>query len=257
MKMGVVTLFPSAFDYILEPERSGLVGKATSKEISIYVEDLRTHGLGKHKIVDDSPYGGGDGMVLKPEPLALAFKSLSEKMSVPLDKIKKIFLDPKGDLWTQKRADKIMADMRSDTEEKPKAIILLCGRYAGVDERFIESYIDERVSLGPFILNGGELPALCVIESILRLVPEVLGNPQSSQRDSFSQGLNCLIEPPVYTRPQSWNNRSVPEVLTSGNHKKIKEFEQRLSLTASKLWFSKAIELFEEGLCNTKKQDKS
>lgn len=257
MKIGVVTLFPRAFDYILEPERSGLVGKVCSESVSFYVEDLRAHGQGKHKVVDDAPYGGGDGMVLKPEPLKLAFDSLSAQMGTPLNKIKKIFLDPKGELWSQKKAEQTVHDLSLKSEKAQGSLILLCGRYAGVDQRFIDTYVDESVSLGPFILNGGELPALCVIESLLRLVPEVLGNPQSYKKDSFSQGLDHLIEPPVYTRPQNWNECAVPEVLTSGDHKKIKEFERSLSLKSSKSWFLKAIKLFEEGLSNVKKQDKS
>ena len=257
MKIGVVTLFPMAFDYILESERSGLVGKVSSDKFSFYVEDLRVHGQGKHKVVDDSPYGGGDGMVLKPEPLQSAFEGLSKKMSLPLEKIKKIFLDPKGELWTQNKAEQIMTALASDSESSPEGLILLCGRYAGVDERFLSAFIDERVSLGPFILNGGELPALCVIESILRLIPETLGNPSSSKKDSFSEGLGYLVEPPAYTRPQNWNDREVPEILTSGDHKKIREFEHSLSVKNSKLWFLKAIKLFEEGLSNAEKQDKS
>lgn len=262
MKVGVVTLFPKAFDYIQEPEKSGLVGKAEgSEKVSFYIEDLRAHGMGKHKVVDDAPYGGGDGMVLKPEPLQSAFEGLSRKMHIPLNKIHKIFLDPKGELWTQKKAetmvrDLIKSDEKGDNSSKT-AVILLCGRYAGVDQRFIDTFIDQTVSIGPFILNGGELPALCLIESLVRLVPDVLGNPESSVKDSFSQGLGYLIESPIYTRPKTWNELAVPETLASGDHKKINDFERALSVERTKLWFSKAIELFEDNLLEAKKEDKS
>ena len=237
MKIGVVTLFPKSFEYLLDSKKSGVVGEVLKLNEGLFVEDLREHGEGRHKVVDSLPYGGGDGMLFRPEPLEAAFLSLSEKMDVSLKKAHKVFLDPKGCSWFQKKAeDWVEKDLKKELN-----LILLCGRYAGVDQRFLDTYINESISIGGFILNGGELPALCLIESLVRLLPNTLGNSDSADYDSFSKGLKGGLEPEVFTRPQVWKGQEVPPVLLSGDHEKIKQYRQENSSKLTKMWFEKEI----------------
>ena len=202
----VLTLFPEMFPGALSVS---LVGKALEKKLwSLEVCDIRDHGLGKHKTVDDTPAGGGPGMVMRADVAAAAIDAV-ERAARPL-----ICLSPRGVPLTQARV-KALA-------EGPGAV-LLCGRFEGVDERVIEARGLEEISLGDFVLAGGEIAAMALIEAAVRLLPGVLGDEASPQVESFSAG---LLEYPQFTRPQSFEGRSIPDVLTNGNHKEISKWRQ-------------------------------
>jgi tRNA (guanine37-N1)-methyltransferase len=211
MQINIVTIFPEYFDSQLSVS---LVGKAIAEgHIEVEMCDLRDHGKGVHRQVDDAPYGGGAGMVMMVEPLSSALE--------PLASTHKVFLTPAGAPLTQKTLDRL-ATMDS--------ITLVCGRYEGIDERVVDHLIDEEISLGDFVLLGGEVAAAAVIEGIARLLPGVIGNPASTEHESFRAG---ELEEPQYTRPAEFNGWSVPEVLLSGNHGAIAEWraEQRRQRT--------------------------
>lgn len=177
--------------------------------------NFREFGVGKHRIVDDAPYGGGDGMVLKPEPIFQATKSLIDQAdSTP----EVILLTPQGERFTGQKAKEL---------SKQKHFILLCGHYAGFDERIREHLVSQEISIGDYVLTGGELPAMILIDSISRHVPGVLGNETSATTDSFMDG---LLEYPQYTRPEEYLGYRVPEVLLSGHHQQIREWRRRESL---------------------------
>jgi tRNA (guanine37-N1)-methyltransferase len=196
MQITIVTIFPEYFE---SPLRVSLVGKAIADgHIDITILDLREHGKGAHRQVDDAPYGGGAGMVMMVEPLAKALE--------PLADTHRVFFTPAGAPLTQATLD------RFATMER---ITLVCGRYEGVDERVVEHLIDEEVSLGDFVLLGGEVAAAAVVEGVARLIPGVIGNPASTQHESFRSG---ELEEPQYTRPAEYNGWTVPDVLLSGDH---------------------------------------
>jgi len=202
----VLTLFPEMFPGALSVS---LVGKALEKKLwSLEVRDIRDHGLGKHKTVDDTPAGGGPGMVMRADVAAAAIDAV-ERAGRPL-----IYLSPRGVPLTQARVKALAGG--------PGAV-LLCGRFEGVDERVIEARGLEEVSLGDFVLAGGEIAAMALIEAAVRLLPGVLGDEASPQVESFSAG---LLEYPQFTRPQSFEGRSIPDVLTNGNHKEIAKWRQ-------------------------------
>jgi tRNA (guanine37-N1)-methyltransferase len=173
--------------------------------------DLRDYAVDQHGSVDDRPFGGGDGMVLRVEPLAQAIEALPERPRV-------LLTTPAGAPWTQRAAEKEVALLASG---QPLAIV--CGRFAGVDQRFIDLFVadDGQYSVGDVVLAGGELPALMMVESMLRLLPGVLGHPQSARDDSFAEGCGGGLEYPLYTRPAEFRGLGVPDVLTSGDHRKI------------------------------------
>ncbi len=212
MKFNIISIFPNMLKAALS---EGIVG--TSEKIDISVTDLRDFTSDKHRRVDDKPFGGGDSMVMMPEIVRAAI--LNAKIKLP--KAKVIYLSPQG-----RKFDQSVAREFSKREE----IILLSGRYNGVDQRVLNSYVDEEISLGDYVLSGGELAALIVVDAVGRLVPGVLGNQESSRIDSFSQG---LLEAPLYTRPREFENQMVPEVLLSGDHKKIKEFQKWAGIMAT------------------------
>jgi len=236
-RIGVVSLFPEAFEFLQNKEKSGLIGRAfLDSKVEFFTTDLRQFGEGKHKVVDDMPFGGGDGMVLKPGPLKAAIDDLISKMNSTRENTKVVFMSPAGDLWNQSTAERWALDLR----EQSTSLILVCGRYAGFDQRLVEYFGGNEVSLGPFILNGGELPALCVIESLVRILPGVLGNAESALKDSFSVGSEGRVEAPSFTRPQDWEGVQVPEVLTAGNHKAVEAFRNQASIERTKRWVEKA-----------------
>jgi tRNA (guanine37-N1)-methyltransferase len=211
MQINVVTIFPEYFD---SPLKISLVGKAIADgRIEVRMHDLRDHGTGVHRQVDDAPYGGGAGMVMMVEPLSKALE--------PLANTYRVFFTPAGSPLTQATLDRL-ATM--------DAVTFVCGRYEGMDERVVEHFIDEEVSLGDFVLLGGEVAAAAVIEGIARLLPGVIGNPASIDHESFRAG---ELEEPQYTRPAEFNGWSVPEVLLSGNHGAVDEWraEQRRERT--------------------------
>lgn len=202
MKIAIITLFPEMFSPILG---ASMMWKAQKEKlVKFEIVDLRKYGIGPRKQVDDTPYGGGAGMVLKPEPVFAAVKAAKKK----LPKAKVILMTPRGEKFTQISAKKL---------SKLSEVIILCGHYEGFDER-ITKLVDIEISVGDYILTGGELPAMTVVDAVVRLIPGVLGDKQSPHDESFSQG---LLEYPQYTRPDDFEGMKVPEVLLSGNHNKI------------------------------------
>ncbi|MCA1778885.1 MAG: tRNA (guanosine(37)-N1)-methyltransferase TrmD [Xanthomonadaceae bacterium] len=207
----VVTLFP---DWIRQLSTIGLTGKALSDgRITLRCFNPRDYAAGAHRSVDDRPYGGGPGMVMRPEPLALAIQSAAADSDQPV-----AVLSPQGMRVDQRSIERLAGRRR---------LILVCGRYEGIDERVVDELIDEEWSLGDFVLSGGEYAAAAIIDASIRLQPGVLGHEQSAEQDSFSQG---LLDCPHYTRPEIWRDRAVPEVLLSGDHAAIKRWRRRQSL---------------------------
>lgn len=199
LKIDVVTLFPELFD---APLRTSIIGRAVERGIvSVELHDLREHGIGRHRVVDDAPYGGGAGMVMRPEPLFAAIEPLrAEGAQV-------ILLDPAGERLTDPLAREFAGAGR---------LVLVCGRYEGIDER-ARALADREVSIGDYVLTGGELPALVLIDAVGRLVPGVI-EADSHESDSFADG---LLEGPHYTRPERFRDASVPPVLLSGHHAEV------------------------------------
>lgn len=212
----IITLFPELIRSYLG---DALIAKALSKNLfQVELIHLRDFSDNNYKSVDEAPFGGGDGMLIRADILEKALLTVLDKSKNQ----KVIYFTPQGKLFTSHEAEQI-AKHRMAADE----IILICGRYAGVDQRFIDQYVDEEWSIGDYVLSGGEIPALVVIEAVSRFVPGVLGQMQSAEEDSLQ---NQLLEAPQYTRPQVWNDRKVPEVLLSGDHKKIKEWKQKMAL---------------------------
>ena len=200
----IFTLYPEFYPGFLN---KGLYGKALSKNIwDLEIVNIRDFAKDKHKTVDDTPYGGGSGMLIRPDILA---NSLDKKIK-STEKI--IYLSPKGKLFNQNMARKL---------SKEKTINLICGHFEGVDQRLIESRGIEEISIGDFILSGGETASFIVLDSILRLIPGIIGNNKSISDESFE---NNLLEYPQYTKPQIWEKKGIPEVLLSGDHAKIKDW---------------------------------
>ena len=208
MRIDVVTLFPELFDV---PLRTSVIGRALERGlVEVAVHDLREHGLGRHRSVDDYPYGGGAGMVLRPEPLFAAVEPLRVAGASV------ILLDPAGERLTDALARELAAEPR---------LALVCGRYEGVDER-ARVLTDREVSIGDYVLTGGELPALVLIDAVARLLPGVI-EAESHESDSFAGG---LLEHPHYTRPESFRGMDVPPLLLSGNHGEVERWRRRESL---------------------------
>lgn len=208
LRIDVVTLFPDLFRPVLG---EGVLGRAVERGVvAVDLHDLREHGLGRHRQVDDTPYGGGAGMVLRPEPMAAALAPL-RTAGVPV-----VLLDPAGEQLTDAVARELAALPR---------FALVCGRYEGFDER-IRTWVDRELSIGDYVLTGGELPALVVIDAVSRLVPGVI-DPASSAGDSFAAG---LLEHPQYTRPEEFEGMRVPGVLLSGNHAEVDAWRRRQAL---------------------------
>ena len=200
----VFTLYPEVFP---GPLSKGLYGKALSNKLwDLKVINIRDSANDKHKTVDDNPYGGGTGMLIKPDVLA---KSIDQNIETG-ERV--FYLSPKGKKFDQKLAQDL---------SKEKSVALICGHFEGVDERVLNTRDIEEISIGDYILSGGETAALVVLDSILRLLPGVLGNEKSSMDETFENG---LLEYPQYTKPQIWEEKSVPEVLLSGDHSKIKDW---------------------------------
>ena len=213
MKIDVLTLFPRMFE---GPMGESIIGKAVNKGLlEINVSNFRDYSDNKHQTVDDYPYGGGAGMLLKVQPIYDNIKAIEQ--ANPETKKRVILLDPAG-----KRFDQAMAEEFSNEEH----LVFICGHYEGYDER-IRSLVTDEVSLGDYVLTGGELGAMVMIDATARLLPDVLGNQTSAQTDSYSTG---LLEHPQYTRPAEFNGMKVPEVLTNGNHKLIEEWQLKESL---------------------------
>lgn len=208
LQIDVVTLFPDLFRPLLG---SGVLGRAVERGVvTVSLHDLREHGLGRHRSVDDTPYGGGAGMILRPEPLAAAIRPLRDAGATV------ILLDAAGEPLT----DALARDLARSSH-----LALVCGRYEGVDER-IRTLVDREVSIGDYVLTGGEVPAMVVIDAVSRLVPGVI-DAESSAGDSFATG---LLEHPQYTRPEDWEGHGVPAVLLSGHHGEVEAWRRREAL---------------------------
>jgi tRNA (guanine37-N1)-methyltransferase len=214
-KLQVITLFPEMFDGVFNSSMMWKAQKEKAAEFTLI--NLRDFGIGPRQQVDDTPYGGGDGMLLKPEPLFAAVEKAKE--NDPTAKV--LLMTPRGQRWKQALAQ--------DYADADHGYIFICGRYEGYDERIV-SLVDEQVSVGDYVLTGGELPAMTIIDSIVRLIPGVLGGAQSAEIESFSDGET--LEFPQYTKPAEFNDMKVPDVLLSGNHAAIAKWRQDNSLKA-------------------------
>ncbi len=210
MRIDVLTLFPEFFEVL---KNWSIIGRALQQGIfSLNTVNIRDFSKDKHKRVDDYPFGGGPGMVMKPEPIYDAISS------VKTDKSLTIFLSPQGKVLNQELANRL---------SKESHLILLCGHYEGVDNRIIENYIDMEVSIGDYVLTGGEIPAMVLIDSVVRLLPGTLSSEESYMEESHYDG---LLEYPQYTRPRVFNGLPVPEILLSGDHEKIREWRKYQAL---------------------------
>ena len=220
MRIDVITAFP---ELVKSPLQESILKRAQEKGlVTIVIHDLRDFTMDRHHQVDDYPYGGGSGMILKPEPFFRAYDKIVAEF--PSEKRKVIFMSPQGKTFHQKMANELT---------KWEHLIFLCGHYKGVDERVMESLVTDEISIGDYVLTGGELPALVVIDAVVRLIPDVIGDFQSAATDSFQQG---LLDYPHYTRPEEYRGSRVPEILLSGHHQKIDEWrkEQALKKTREK-----------------------
>jgi tRNA (guanine37-N1)-methyltransferase len=212
MHIHVLSLFPDMFSGVFG---SSILKKAQEKQaVSLAVTDFRAYSGNKHNQVDDYPYGGGAGMVLKPEPLFQAVEAITANSKKP----RIILMCPQGERFTQAKAEELALE---------EELVFLCGHYEGYDERIREHLVTDEISIGDFVLTGGELGAMTVIDSIVRLLPGVLGNGESPVQDSFSTG---LLEHPQYTRPADFRGLKVPDVLISGNHEHIEQWRREQSL---------------------------
>ncbi len=212
MNYYVMTLFPEMIESCMN---TSILGRAVEAgHIKLEVRNIRDYTLDKHKKVDDYPYGGGAGMVMEAEPVYRCFESICSELG---ERPRVVYLTPQGQVFRQEMAREYSAE---------KSILFLCGHYEGIDERVLEEIVTDYVSIGDYVLTGGELPALVMMDAIARMVPGVLNNDVSAQTDSFSDG---LLEYPQYTRPVEFMGRSVPDVLLSGHHEKIGNWRQEQS----------------------------
>ena len=210
MNINILTIFPEIFDTL----RVGVLSKAIKKKLlSIDTFDIRKNSINKHNQIDSKPYGGGEGMVIMAEPLV---KTLLDIKKTKRGKV--LYLSPQGKKINQKKIISLSSE---------KNMTLICGRYEGIDQRVIEKYVDEEISIGDFILSGGEYAAICLIDAISRTIPGTLGNKDSYLKDTFSNG---LLKGYVYTKPEIFESMHVPKVLLSGNHKEIEKWKSENSL---------------------------
>ncbi len=212
MKFDVLTLFPEMFGIL----NQSIIGKAIEKElIDINLINIRDFSKDKHKKVDDTPYGGGAGMVMKPDVVYDAYKSIEDRNA------KVIYMSPQGKTLNQKKVEELA---------KEGHLIILCGHYEGIDQRVLDKIVDEEISIGDYVLTGGEIPAMVLIDSVSRYVKGVL-NEESIQEESFSNG---LLEYPQYTRPETFEGVKVPEILLSGHHENIEKWRKEKSIEITK-----------------------
>ena len=203
LRIDVITIFPGLFEAFLAESMVGIARREGQLDVSVH--DLRRWAGDRHHVVDDAPYGGGPGMVMKPEPLVAAIEALAGPKG-PDREARVILLTPQGSLLSQQRLAGLAGEAR---------LVLVCGRYEGVDQRAIDLAVDEEISIGDYVLSGGEVPAMALIEGVARLLPGVLGNPESLTTESFQGG---MLEGPQYTRPAVFRGLEVPQVLRSGDH---------------------------------------
>lgn len=218
MRFDLLTIFP---EFFTGPFSHGILRRAQQQgQIEIAIHDLRSFTFDKHHIVDDRPFGGGDGMVLKPEPIFRAVETLlAAETVVPDKRVAIISMSPQGRVFNQQEAQRLA--------DECSRLILLCGRYEGIDERVIEHLVTDEISIGDYVLTGGELPAMVVVDAVTRLLPNVLGSETSAVHDSFVAG---LLDYPHYTRPADFRGWPVPEVLIGGHHGEVAKWRRREAL---------------------------
>ncbi len=213
MRFYVLTLFP---DMIRDGFQTSITGRAVEKEIlSLETVNIRDFSVNKHQRVDDYPYGGGAGMVMQAEPVYLAYESVAKKLT---KKPRVLYMSPQGKVFHQRMAEELARE---------EELVFLCGHYEGIDERVLEEIVTDEVSIGDYVLTGGELPALVMMDAISRLLEGVLHNEESAEFDSFSDN---LLEYPQYSRPQNWRGKEVPEILLSGHHLNVEKWRREQSL---------------------------
>ncbi len=221
IRFDIITIFPQIFESYF---REGMIRKGLEKKIiEIHVHNLRDYTADKWGKVDDIPFGGGAGMVMTPQPLYDAVKTLRKKNAGPV-----IYLSPKGEILTHTKTRKLAADLQNlkPGRNKQSGIILICGRYEGIDQRVIDLCVDREISIGKYVLTGGELPAMVLIDAVSRFLPGLLGDENSHQEDTFSRKLSGKKEYPHYTKPRVFKNKEVPPVLLSGHHAKISQWRR-------------------------------
>ena len=234
MNFHIMTLFP---EMVMNGLNTSITGRAIANGLlSIEAVNIRDYAFNKHHSVDDYPYGGGAGMLMQAEPVYQAYEAITKDMK---NKPRVVYLSPQGDTFNQKMAE----DFAKEDE-----LILLCGHYEGIDERVLEEIVTDYVSIGDFVLTGGELPAMVMVDTISRLVPGVLHNDVSAEFESFQDN---LLEYPQYSRPEEWHGKKVPEILLSGHHANIEKWRRQQSIIRTK---EKRPDLFEK--CEFTKQDK-
>lgn len=227
-KISIITVFPEYFEPLLN---CGVVGQALRGErgehsFQFEVLNLRDFALDNYKSVDDAPYGGGPGMVMKADVFKNALvKGIIEPNNYQniKEQVHVVYTSPRGELWHDQSCREFAHNHLNNDQ---KHLVFICGRYEGIDERFLQQYVDQQICIGDFVLSGGELAVMSILDSALRFSPAVLGNKDSAHQDSFS---NCLIEYPQYTRPAEFETIAVPEILMSGHHAKINEYRQKES----------------------------
>lgn len=213
MNFHILTLFP---DMVEQGLNTSIIGRAVEKgTLSIETVNIRDYTIEKHKKVDDYPYGGGAGMVMQAQPIYDAYLAVVEKIGY---RPRCIYLTPQGSLFCQQTAKELA---------KEEDVILLCGHYEGIDERVLEEIVTDYISIGDYVLTGGELPAMVMVDAISRMVPGVLSNQESGETESLEGN---LLEYPQYSRPETWNGKSVPPILLSGNHQKVDEWRREQSI---------------------------
>lgn len=226
MRIDILTLFPEMCNAVIN---ESIIGRAQKKgAIEVFCHQIRDYANDKHNRVDDTVYGPGMGMLMMAEPIAVCFEALCEELS---DRPRLVYMSPQGKALTQQKAEEL---------SKFKNLTVLCGHYEGVDERFIEEFVDEEISIGDYVLTGGELPALVLVDAVSRMVPGVLSDDICFKEESHYNG---FLEYPQYTKPAVWRGKEVPEVLLSGHHEKIEKWRREQSRLRTKL---KRPDLFEK-----------
>ena len=216
MNFHILTLFP---DMVMNGLNTSIIGRAVNAGLlSIEAVNIRDYAFNKHPSVDDYPYGGGAGMLMQAEPVYLAYEAVAERIRKQGEKPRVVYLSPQGNVFDQKMAEEL-----SQEED----LILLCGHYEGIDERVLEEIVTDYVSIGDYVLTGGELPAMVMVDAISRLVPGVLHNDVSAEFESFQDN---LLEYPQYSRPEEWHGKKVPSVLLSGHHANIEKWRREQSI---------------------------
>lgn len=216
MNFHILTLFPEMVENGL---KTSIIGRAVDAGLlSIEAVNIRDFAFNKHQSVDDYPYGGGAGMLMQAEPVYLAYKEIKERIKREDKKLRVVYLSPQGKTFDQKMAEELAAE---------EDLVLLCGHYEGIDERVLEEIVTDYVSIGDYVLTGGELPAMVMVDTISRLVPGVLHNDVSAEFESFQDN---LLEYPQYSRPEEWHGKKVPPVLLSGHHANIEKWRREQSI---------------------------